>query len=329
MSELALGPPGADKIAIVGSAPASVQLAPYRDMSWAIWGVSPGAYGAAARKDVWFELHRWEPQEPGFPADPHAKGWFSPEYVRFIELFPGPVFMSQPIPSVANCVLYPYQSMIAKYGPYHFQSTMSWMLAYAIEQRPKAIGLWGVDCAAPEEWAHQRPGVQHFLGLAKSLGIEVYLPLESDLLQPSTMYGISEMNPRHAKLTARMKELQGRLTAHEQQQAFHGQQALFLKGAVDNLKYVMDQWIDDLNPDIALAISRSVALSQIPDPLTIMKTGAWPDLAMPNREPHELVLRREDGAPKSNGHDAMNGPDAEQGVVRPGEPTYQGRGDAA
>lgn len=291
MTELVLGPPGADKIAIIGSAPTSVQLAPYRDMTWCMWGCSPGVYGAAPRKDVWFELHRWEPQIPGFPQDPHAKSWFSPEYVRYMELFEGPVFTSQPIPTIKNCVLFPYERLIKTYGPYHFTSTVAWMLAYAIEQKPKAIGIWGVDMAAGEEYARQRPGCQHFLGVAKSLGIEIVIPLESDLLQPSTMYGISEMHPRHVKLLARMNELKGRLAAHEQQQTFHASQALFLKGAIDDLTYIFDHWIEDIQPDIQYAISHSATIAQVPDPVTTMKSGGWPDLAMPNREHNELVLR--------------------------------------
>ena len=34
------------------------------------------------------------------------------------------------------------------------------------------IGLWGIDMAATEEYAYQRPGCQHFLGLVKRAGID-------------------------------------------------------------------------------------------------------------------------------------------------------------
>jgi hypothetical protein len=277
-----LGPDSADKIAIVGSAPASVRLAPYRDPTWAIWGCSPGAYGFADRKDVWFEMHRWEPQEPGFPGDPHAKPWYSPEYVAFLQQFPGPVFMSHAVPSVRNCVLMPFQYLIEKYGPYHFTSSIAWMLALAIEQKPKAIGLWGIDMAAAEEWADQRPGCQHFLGVAKAQGIEIVLPPESDLLQPKTMYGVGECHPRQVKLTARLRELQARKAQHDQQFGFHQQQALFLSGAIDNLNYVLAQWTDDVSPDIEYAISRSAVLPTLRDPLTEIKGGRWRDLEQPN-----------------------------------------------
>ena len=257
---LKLGPDGADKIAIIGSAGTSTRLGPYRDMSWAIWGCSPGVYGAIDRKDVWFETHRFEPQEPGWPQDPKAKPWFSPEYVRFMELFQGPVFMSEVVPQIPNCVLYPYAQMIAKYGPYHFTSSIAWMIALAIEQKPKAIGLWGIDMAATEEWATQRPGCQHFLGLAISLGIEIVLPPESDLLQPSTMYGLSEINPRHIKWMARLRELEARRNQAQATVANANNEMIYLNGAIENLKYCLSQWVDNDDPCIDLAVSRAAHL---------------------------------------------------------------------
>jgi hypothetical protein len=273
LTNLKLGPDGFDKIAIIGSATASTLLAPYRDPSWAIWGCSPGVYGLAPRRDVWFETHRWEPQEPGFAGDPKAKPWFSPEYVRFMEEFPGPVFMTEHVPSVKNCVLYPYAEMIAKHGPYHFQSSVSWMIALAIEMKPKAIGLWGIDMAAHEEWALQRPGCQHFLGLALRMGIEVVLPPESDLMQPSTMYGISEINPRHIKWMARLRELETRRNQAQANVSQINGEILFLNGAIENMRYMLAQWVDNDDPCLHMAVSRSAALVGRPDAAQIAAPG--------------------------------------------------------
>ena len=71
------------KIALVGSAPSSVRLAPFDDPSWDIWGCSPGAYPVFAQKrvDMFFELHRWEPPVVG-RADQQVP-WFTPEYVQW------------------------------------------------------------------------------------------------------------------------------------------------------------------------------------------------------------------------------------------------------
>ena len=260
-----LAPNGAENIAIIGSAGSSTMLAPYRDMSWAIWGCSPGVYGVAPRKDVWFETHRWEPQEPGFPQDPKAKPWFSPEYVRFMELFDGPVMMSEYVPSVKHCTLYPFAYMIAKYGPYHFTSSVAWMIALAIECKPKSIGLWGIDMAANEEWAAQRPGCQHFLGLAIRLGINVVLPPESDLMQPSTMYGISEINPRHIKWMARLRELQARRSQAQAGLQQANNDIIMLNGAISNMEYMLATWVDNDDPALYSAVSRAAALVGRPE----------------------------------------------------------------
>ena len=50
------------KIALIGSAPSSIQQAPYHDPSWLVWGCSPGAYGVVpkGRSNVWWELHLYE-----------------------------------------------------------------------------------------------------------------------------------------------------------------------------------------------------------------------------------------------------------------------------
>jgi len=280
-----LGPDGYKRIAIIGSAPSSVRLAPYGSNEWAIWGCSPGVYGIAHRVDVWFEMHRWEPSIPGEPNNPNNKPWFSPEYVAFIERFPGVVYLAgadaeidNPVPSVKNGKRFPFEDYIAKYGRYHFTSSMAWMLAHAIEQlAPRAavgesvsIGLWGVDMAALSEYNLQRPGCQHFIGLARSLGIEVMLPPESDLMQPPTLYGISEYNPRHSKLLARMNELTGREAFLAGQIGQMNTELCHVRGAIDNLKYIFNTWVDDLEPwtDISSAVSLAGVASKRPDPRT-------------------------------------------------------------
>jgi hypothetical protein len=81
------------------------------------------------------------------------------------------------------------------------------------------IGLWGVDMAAAEEYAYQRPGCQFFVLEAMRRGIGVYLPPESDLMRPMPVYGISEWDHNYIKLTSRARELNARRSACRQQQA--------------------------------------------------------------------------------------------------------------
>lgn len=255
----ALGPKDFKKIAIVGSAPTSTLLAPWNDPEWAIWCCSPAIYPVAKRSDVWFELHRFLPYPPGKPNEPGTRPYFSAEFAEFLNRHPL-VFMSEKHPAVKNSEPYPYKEMLAKHGPYHFNSTISWIIALALECKPEAIGLFGIDMAANEEYAYQRPGCQHFLGLARSLGIEVVLPPESDLMRPPTLYGISEHSHRHIKLRARLEELQARRSSLDATFKNVQNELNFVNGAIDNMNYMMMHWIDDdheFDPRLATSMAGS------------------------------------------------------------------------
>lgn len=254
-----LGPEGADKIAIIGSAPSSTLLAPFNDPSWTIWCTSPSVFAQlqGRRADVWFELHRFLPYQPGNNGAPGTRPWFSPEFRQFLREFKGTVLMTEKHPDIPNCVQYPYQELLDKHGPYHFCSSVSWMLALALELQPKALGLFGVDMAAGEEWAYQRPSCQHFLGMAKALGIEVVLPPESDLMRHTTLYGIGEHNLRHIKFTERMKELQGREDGLRNAVAQYTAQLQEIQGAKNMLQYMIDVWSDDIDGSLDQAMSFS------------------------------------------------------------------------
>lgn len=221
------------KIALIGSAPSSVRLAPYNNPEWEIWACSPGAWPVAGQyAHKWFELHRWEPGQP----------WMSHDYCKFLENFHGDVFTSTPVDSVKNSRQMDVNHLVERYGPYFFTSSLSWMFAMAIEAGATTIGLWGVDMAATEEYGYQRAGCQYFATLAKSLGIEVGVPPESDLLRPSPLYGICETSHNWIKCTARQRELTERLQKAQQQFAQSQQEMQFLQGALDDQQWNMQTW---------------------------------------------------------------------------------------
>lgn len=262
-----LGPDGYTGIAILGTAGTSMALAPFKDKSWAIWACSPGAYPVCAqnRSDVWFEPHRWLPTAPGQFGAPGTRPWFSPEFHEFLSAHKGPVFMSVVQPSIPASVRIPFEELIQKYGPYFWTSTIAYMLAMAIEalaQRAQAgekvsIGLWGVDMCSTEEWAYQRPGCQHFLGVAMGLGVNIVLAQESDLMRPPTMYGIGEHSPRHIRFLARKAELEA---VRNQLQVQHDEiikRSHTVAGQLAEVNYVLDSWSDDIVPDVTKAVSFS------------------------------------------------------------------------
>lgn len=257
-----LGPDGYDKIAIVGSAMSSTLLAPFREPGWAIWCTSPATFAAVAnlrRADVWFELHRWLPYEPGEQGQPGTRPWFSPEMRQFLREFRGPVFMTETHPDIPRSVHFPYNELLEEFGPYHFASSVPLMLALAIMARPKTIGIFGVDMAATSEYAYQRPHCQHFVGLAKAAGIEIVLPPESDLMRHTTVYGLGEHNPRHIRISERIKELtaqKGQLEMAIAQNTASLQQVM---GSLDAHQQFLSTWTDDIVADPALAVSFSGA----------------------------------------------------------------------
>jgi hypothetical protein len=234
----------AKKIACIGSAPSSVRLAPYRDPTWQIWGCSPGAYPIVERADAWFELHRWEPPVVGC-AELQVP-WFSPEYCQWLGLFKGPVYMIEHIADVQNSVAYPMRRMLDKYGPFFFNSSLSYMMALALEDPElEEIGLWGVDMSATEEYGYQRAGCHFFVTEALRRGIKVHVPPESDLLQPKPLYGLNEATPMMVKLTARRRELTNRLGSAQGRADQAQREILFLQGALDDLNYMIETWVSN------------------------------------------------------------------------------------
>ena len=241
------------KIALVGSAPASVRMAPYSDPSWQIYGCSPGVYGIAPRVTEWFETHLWEPGQP----------WFSPEYVQWMGNLPARgvvLWVGGPVPGIPQAVVYPFDEVLGKYDPqcWFCSSSLFWMMARAMEaiqDEAKAqgravspehdkIAFYGVDMAADTEYEMQRAGI-HFLSYrAAAMGIEVGAPLESDLFTPRFRYGADEWTHSFRKMRARRQELEARMAQAEAQAKAAADGAMFLKGALEDLKYCHETWAD-------------------------------------------------------------------------------------
>ena len=232
-----------------------------------IWGCSPGCWSVCPRATRWFEVHRWEA----------GVSWFSPEYVQFLRSFKGPVYTGGVVPEIPNHVVYPIDYIEAKFSSYFLTSSLAHMCALAIDTiesirlaRAKVragivpetiglpagidrselykddsddvIGMWGVDMAASEEYAYQRPGCQFFVLEALRRGIGFYLPPESDLMRPQPVYGISEWDHNYIKLTSRARELSARGAQMAQQKHEAELQLAGLQGEQHALNYFVSTW---------------------------------------------------------------------------------------
>ena len=221
------------KVAIIGTAPSSRSLAPFNDPTWKIWGCSPGNMNIIPRPDAWFEIHAnllW----------PECVNYGGP-YVEWLKKQTFPVFM-QDQSLVPNAITFPKDDLLKKFGPFFFTSSFAWMMAFAITQGAKEIGLFGVDMASKDEYILQRPGGYYFMQLAANLGIKVSVPAESDLCQPPPLYGYSEITPFGRKTHVRDQEIKQRVMEMRAERDKLAHNITYLEGALEDLDYIKEIW---------------------------------------------------------------------------------------
>ncbi len=150
------------------------------------------------------------------------------------------VYMQEVTGEYPGSIKYPFEAMNQKFGPYFWTSSLSYMLALAIDQKPEKIGLWGVDMSAAGEYNYQRPGCQYFIQEAERAGITIVVPFGSDILFPHPPYGYREMSHMWSKMDVRWKEMAGRRASIDQQIAELKTERATLDGAMDDAQYVCD-----------------------------------------------------------------------------------------
>ncbi len=160
------------KIAIVGTAPSKAQ-APYGDKDWEVWGCNRSCFDLE-HWDRLFEIHRkWDMDQSLWDHD-HKK------YFKELEEVEPPQQVISTLPigdnaTEANLVI-DRDALFEKYGTIWFSSSLAYMLAWALEQKPEEIGIWGVEMESHEEYVVQFAGCRHFIDLARDRGIKVTMP---------------------------------------------------------------------------------------------------------------------------------------------------------
>jgi hypothetical protein len=195
------------KIAIVGTA-AHAAKAPWSDPSWEIWAAN---VGKVPRWDRWFDLH-----------DDASIDTY-PGHREFLESQTKPVYRQ------SN---YPLDAMVAKYGTWFFTSTISYMLALALEEGPEEIGIWGVDLAHETEYVRQRPGARFFIQTARMRGVKITMPEEAEVAVPGILYCFDKPSLLQVKARARVDELRGRMAENEALQQDFLKKIFMLSGAL-------------------------------------------------------------------------------------------------
>ena len=244
------------KVCIVGTAPGSRLLGPYKDESWEVWVCSAGNSQTAAlpRVTKWFELH----SVPAMMA-PENAGW-CPAYFDWLKSQTFPIYMQEHNDYIPQAIVFPWKSLTEEFGPNPakhlsnwFTSTVAWMLAFAIRQMRVGdeIAIFGVDMAATEEhYSSQKAGCLRFIEIAQQKGIKVTIPYESCLGKTFPLYGYAEATPMGRKLQVRHDEI-SKIRDNLSQQIHNLQiQKSFFDGALEGVQYDIRTWTDGMDAEL-------------------------------------------------------------------------------
>jgi len=224
------------KLAIVGTAPSSINLAPYNNPDYEVWGLN-GVYGYIDFPNItnitrWFDIHSLECIREVYQDD-------------FYKKLTIPIYMQEVFPDYPSAVKYPLNEILQKFPHRYFTNTVSWMIALAIYEGYEDISLFGVDMATSGEYAYQRPSCEYFIGYCEGMGIKFYLPDESDLLKTPFLYGFEDEKQdfMRKKLLAKKAEYE-RKKAEFKQQIDQATAALnTYDGALQDVEYTLGVWL--------------------------------------------------------------------------------------
>lgn len=160
------------KVAIVGGARSRTK-APYEDLSWEIWAFSSLRL-PTPRITRWFEMHALGDLQGQLRQNTKRRLSYR-SYLRFLQQLDCPIFMQTAHDIIPKSVEYPLQEALDAFGRC-FTSTASYLISLAILEEYETIGVWGIHLTEQTVYARQRPGVEYLLGVARTRGIEVYLP---------------------------------------------------------------------------------------------------------------------------------------------------------
>lgn len=225
------------KLAIVGFSERSIDLAPFNDPEWEIWGCNH-VYRFVPRVDVNFEIHRLKEVEAKLGPDK----W--PVYAEWLRTTDATVWMQDTSEEFPNVKRLPVEELESEFSyflehieyegtgpgdrhvtarsrkPYaQFKSTPAYMIAMALrERRFEEIAVYGLDMAIDSEWHFQRMNMSFLLGWARGMGVTVTLPDNSALLREGgfRLYGYEtgtaeKYKPVIDHLGKRVKELDAKL----------------------------------------------------------------------------------------------------------------------
>jgi hypothetical protein len=189
-------------VAIVGGAEATAAFAPFNDPDWQIWGLAWHT-SALKRTSLLFDIH-----DPGFKAEApyrlHYNSHRNQKYISKVNASGVPIVCDErAMGTFQNGFPYPLKEVRALLPNRDFlECTVSYMVAYAMLEGAKRIGLWGCHFTGKDEYQYQLPSVTWLLGYAEAKGVEIVIGPGGPLLASgynAGRYGVDhETRPRTA-----------------------------------------------------------------------------------------------------------------------------------
>ena len=170
------------KVALLGTVPhkmkAFVSRQDYNPEEFEIWAIAHACLGEPIpRCDRIFEIHKWD----------EAIKWGSQQAWA---MFPNvPVFIQEARADVPHSIAFPFDEIAKKFNLFpdrteaNMSNSISWMIAMAIVEGYEEIHIYGVNMSHHTEYGTQKPSCEYYMGLAKGMGITIYVPPESDLMK--------------------------------------------------------------------------------------------------------------------------------------------------
>lgn len=190
------------KIAIVGTAMTSSLDAPYDDESWEIWNIA-GNYQHKKRFDKWFELHTMDVLKADGARD---------DYFQYLKDAGDKLIIGHACADYPEAKMYPKEEIYKIFPDKYFNNQISLMLAFAIMQLPDQIGIWGIDMVGQDDYEHQRSCVEHYIGIAKGMGIAFTFPPETPLCRGQRVYALED-SKFSREMVGRLKETREAISA--------------------------------------------------------------------------------------------------------------------
>ena len=187
------------KVCLLGTSN-TLKEAPLSDKSFEFWALndmfSMIPKGVATR---WFEIHSKKAREKHTPRGADIS------YLEGLASLNVPIYMQEQCQDIPTSIKYPRAEMVEHFGRQYFKSTLDYMIALALYEGFEEIHIYGVNMAYAEEYAHQKPSMEYWIGRAEGMGVKVVLPEGCDLLKGYFQYGYDEEKESDLLIKARTK----------------------------------------------------------------------------------------------------------------------------